>query len=147
MPRDPRSAPSPAGVLGVGTDLVEVGRLRVAIERQAGLRERLFTTAEWDYAARHRDPMPHLAARFAAKESVMKALRHGMEHMAFHEIEVVRDEGTGAPELRLHGRAAEVATRAGVGGWRLSLTHTGELAQAVAIALSDGAASSEGAGP
>ena len=123
------------GVLGVGTDLVDVDRMRAALDRQAALRERLFTPAEWEYAARHRDPLPHLAARFAAKESIMKALGHGMEHMSFHEIEVVRDEQTGAPAVRLHGRAAQVAARAGVGAWRLSLTHTSSLAQAVAIAL------------
>ena len=110
-------------------------RVRTALDRQAGLRDRLFTPAEWEYAARHRDPLPHLAARFAAKEAVMKALGHGMEHMSFHEIEVVRDDDTGAPAVQLHGRAAEVAERSGVGGWRLSLTHTSSLAQAVAIAL------------
>ena len=137
VPPDPTGLP---GVLGVGTDLVDVDRVRAALDRQERLRDRLFTPAEWEYSARHRDPMPHLAARFAAKESVMKALGHGMEHMSFHEIEVVRDERTGAPAVLLHGRAAEVASRAGVHGWRLSLTHTSSLAQAVAIALGGGRA-------
>lgn len=134
----PLDASDLPGVLGVGTDLVDVDRVRAALDRQAGLRDRLFTPAEWEYAARHRDPLPHLAARFAAKESVMKALGRGMEHMSFHEIEVVRDDETGAPAVRLHGRAAEVAERAGAQSWRLSLTHTSTLAQAVAIALTGG---------
>jgi holo-[acyl-carrier protein] synthase len=135
MADDPPGVAALPGVAGVGTDLVEVERVRAALERRDGLRQRLFTEREWAYAARHRDPVPHLAARFAAKESVMKALGHGMEHMSFHEIEVVRDDRSGAPAVQLHGRAAEVAAATGVGGWHLSLTHTSSLAQAVAIAL------------
>ena len=50
-------------VVGLGTDLAEVDALRRALGRRPGLRHRLFTDAEWDYAARHRDPMPHLAGR------------------------------------------------------------------------------------
>lgn len=122
------------GVIGVGTDLVDVDRVRAALDRQPGLRTRLFTDDEWDYAARHRDPHPHLAARFAAKEAVMKALGRGMSSMGFAEIEVVRDDH-GAPAVVLHGAAAQVATAAGVAGFHLSLTHTDSLAQAVAIAV------------
>jgi holo-[acyl-carrier protein] synthase len=125
--------PSPGPTLGVGTDLVEVERLRAALDRRPGLRTRLFTAAEWDYATRHRDPMIHLAARFAAKESVMKALGRGMDTMSFAEIEVVHDPH-GAPTVRLHGRAAAVAADVGVADWLLSLTHTATLAQAVALA-------------
>jgi holo-[acyl-carrier protein] synthase len=121
-------------VLGVGTDLVDVERVRRALERQPGLRTRLFTESEWDYAARHRDPHPHLAARFAAKEAVMKALGRGMSSMGFAEIEVRRDEH-GAPSIALHGAAAHAAAVAGVAEWHLSLTHTDALAQAVAVAV------------
>ena len=87
------------GVVGVGTDLVDVDRVRRALERRPGLRTRLFTESEWAYATRHRDPHPHLAARFAAKEAVMKALGRGMSSMGFAEIEVVRDD-SGAPSNR-----------------------------------------------
>jgi len=121
------------GSIGVGTDLVEVERLRAALARRPGLRERLFTADEWAYADRHRDPLTHLAARFAAKESVMKALGRGMDTMSFAEIEVVHDVH-GAPSVRLHGRAAAAAAEAGVDSWLLSLTHTSSLAQAVAVA-------------
>jgi len=127
---------SPAGVVGVGTDLVDVARVRAALGRQEGLKERLFTEAEWAYAHRHRDPMPHLAARFAAKEAVMKALGRGMDAMSFHEIGVVRD-ADGRPSVELSGRAARVAADAGVAGWQVSLTHTAELAQAVAVAVGE----------
>lgn len=124
------------GVLGLGTDLVEVERMRRALARQPGLRTRLFTVDEWDYAARHHDPHPHLAARFAAKEAVMKALGRGMSSMGFAEIEVARSSA-GVPSVRLSGSAASIAEDAGVTGWHLSLTHTDLMAQAVAIAVGD----------
>lgn len=125
---------APAGAVGVGTDLVEVDRLRAALARRPGLRERLFTDGEWEYAARHRDPFPHLAARFAAKESVMKALGHGMDSMSFTDIEVVRGDA-GAPGVVLWGRAEQLASERGVVEWLLSLSHTGSMAQAIAIAV------------
>jgi len=134
------------GVLGVGTDLVDVERVRRALERHPGLRDRLFTEREWDYAARHRDPHPHLAARFAAKEAVMKALGHGMSSMGFVEIEVVRNE-SGAPSIALDRSAAAVAAAAGVSRWHLSLTHTDALAQAVAIAIGPCAPTGSGTTP
>lgn len=121
-------------VLGVGTDLVEVDVLRAALERRSGLRTRLFTDEEWSYAARHRDPLPHLAARFAAKEAVMKALGQGMTRIRFVDVEV-RREGS-SPGVALHATAAEEARRVGVGGWLVSLTHTRSLAHAMVIAVS-----------
>lgn len=124
----------PATVLGVGTDLVDVPELRAALERQPGLRARLFCDDEWSYAQRHRDPAPHLAARFAAKEAVMKALGAGMSEIGFTEIEVVRRD-SGAPRLLLHGRAASRAEQLGVVAWHLSLTHTRSVAHAIAVAM------------
>jgi holo-[acyl-carrier protein] synthase len=120
-------------VVGVGTDLVEVERLRVALDRRPGLADRLFTATERADSARHRDPLPHLAARFAAKESVMKALGRGIGAMAFTDIEV-RSGVSGAPRPMLSGRAQQCASELGVRGWHLSLTHTASLAQAVAVA-------------
>lgn len=124
-----------AGVVGVGIDLVDVDRLRAALQRRSGLRTRLFTESEWAYAHRHRDPHPHLAARFAAKEATMKALGVGMSSIRFDEVEVHREHG--APSLRLDGAALEVADRRGVGCWHVSLTHTSALAQALVVAVGD----------
>ena len=138
-PGDPGGRP-----IGVGTDLVDVERLRGALDRRRGLRARLFTDAEWEYAARHRDPLPHLAARFAAKESVMKALGRGMDSMGFTEIVVVRDVH-GAPGVVLSGRAEVIADELGVGGWLLTLSHTDSLAQAVAIAVTASVVATGGA--
>ena len=121
-------------VMGLGSDLVEIERLRRALERQPRLAERLFTEGELAYASSHRDPSKSLAARFGAKEAVMKAFGVGIGAFAFTDCEVVRDD-EGAPSIVLHGRAAELAEQRGVRGWQLSLTHTESIAMAVAVAL------------
>ena len=113
---------------GVGIDLVDIARLERALEDRPRLAERLFTQAEREYAAAKAAPVRHLAARFCAKEAVVKAL--ALEHWAFQEIEVVATES--APEVRLSGGAAE---RAGQLSARpvVSLTHTDTTAGAVAM--------------
>ena len=115
--------------LGVGIDLLEIDRLERALERRPRLAERLFTEAERAYAASRARPGQHLAARFCAKESVAKAL--GLEAWSFRDIEVV--DTAAAPEVRLHGSAAERAEALGV-RLMLSMTHSRGDAAAVAIA-------------
>lgn len=122
------------GVIGIGTDLVEVARFRLALERRAGLAERLFSDAERAYADRFRDPTKSLAARFGAKEAVMKALGVGLWKFALRDVEVMRHR-SGEPYLALHDKAAALATERGVREWRLTLTHTDSMAMAVALAL------------
>jgi holo-[acyl-carrier protein] synthase len=121
-------------IVGVGTDLVEVDRFRLAMQRRAKLPERLFSEAEREYAFRQRDPAKSLAARFGAKEAVMKAMGVGLWKFKLRDVEVVRQRG-GAPTVMLHGRAAEMAAERGVRAWHLSLTHTNTTAMAVAIAV------------
>jgi len=121
-------------VIGIGIDTVEVERFRRALHRRPGIAERLFTPAEQAYGRRQRDPTQRLAARFAAKEAVMKALGVGLGAFAFRDVEVVK-ASSGAPSVALTGRAAEVAVARGVAGWRLSITHTALVAEAVAVAL------------
>ena len=119
---------------GIGIDAVEVERFRQVLHRRPRMAERLFTEGERAYGGRWRDPAPRLAARFAAKEAVMKALAVGLGAFAFQDVEVVSRD-SGAPSLVLRGEAEALAERLGVEGWRLSLTHTESLAQAVAVAL------------
>lgn len=121
-------------VLGIGTDLVELDRFRLALERRPRIGERLFSDAERAYAARFRNPVPHLAARFGAKEAVMKAMSVGLWKFALRDVEVVRLP-SGQPVVRLHRRAAELAAERGVGTWHLTLTHSESTALAVAVAL------------
>ncbi|HXY92661.1 MAG TPA: holo-ACP synthase [Acidimicrobiia bacterium] len=121
-------------VIGVGTDLVEVARFRTAIERTASLPQRLFSEAERAYASDQHDPAKSLAARFAAKEALMKALGVGLGDIDFHDVEVVREEG-GAPTLVVRGRAETLASERGVTRWLLSMSHTDSTAMAVVIAV------------
>jgi len=124
-----------ARIVGLGTDLVEVPRFRLAMERRGErLGERLFSDDERAYAYRQKDPAKSLAARFGAKEAVMKALGVGLWKFKLRDVEVVRQKG-GAPRVALHGRAAELADERGVRDWHLSLTHTDSTALAVAIAV------------
>ena len=120
--------------VGIGIDAVEVPRFRRVLERRPGLRERLFTEGELAYAARFADPAPRLAARFAVKEAAMKSLGVGLGAFRFHDVEVVRQRG-GAPGLAVAGRASELAERREVTGWRVSITHTDLMAEAVVLAL------------
>ncbi len=112
---------------GVGIDLIEIERLERALARYPRLAERVFTDAERKYAADRARPGRHLAARFAAKEAVVKAL--GMPGgFGLREIEVIAGE---PPAVRLSGNAAEAAAGRRVD---VSLTHSREHAAAVAVA-------------
>jgi holo-[acyl-carrier protein] synthase len=122
-------------IVGLGTDLVEVARFRLALERRGDrLAERLFSDEERAYAGRQKDPSKSLAARFGAKEAVMKAMGVGLWKFKLRDVEVVRAK-SGAPSVALHGRAADMAAERGIVGWQLSLTHTETTAMAIAIAL------------
>lgn len=121
-------------MIGLGVDAVEVDRFRLVLRRTPRLAERLFTPDERAYGARFRDPAPRLAARFAAKEATMKALGVGLGAFDFHDVEVCVAP-SGAPSLRLSGRAAAVAGGLGVTALHVSITHTDTLAEAVVAAL------------
>jgi holo-[acyl-carrier protein] synthase len=111
----------------IGIDVIEIERIERALERRPRLAERLFTAAELGYCRERARPGRHLAARFAAKEAVIKAL--GGPALAPAEIEIIADP---APEVTLHGRAAELA---GPREFSVSLTHSRDTAAAVALAL------------
>jgi holo-[acyl-carrier protein] synthase len=115
-------------VIGIGIDVVDIRRLGEILDRRPGLAERLFTEAERTV------PLPSLAARFAAKEAAMKALGVGLGAFGFHDVSIVREEG-GRPRLLVTGAAAELAGRMGVRSWKVSLTHTDAVAEAVVVAL------------
>jgi holo-[acyl-carrier protein] synthase len=121
-------------VIGLGIDAVDIARFRTVLARRPGMAERLFTAGERAYAALQVDPAPSLAARFAAKEAVMKALGVGIGAFRFTDVEVVRLAG-GQPSLMVRGDAASLARELGVGKFLVSLTHTSLLAEAVVAAL------------
>ena len=119
---------------GIGIDAVDVARFRAVVARTPGVVDRMFTVAERDSVAGSVDPVPRLAARFAAKEAVMKALGVGLGAFALRDVEVVTN-AAGAPSIRLAGGAERAADAAGVAEWKVSLTHTASIAQAVVAAL------------
>ncbi len=120
-------------MVGIGVDVVDIERFRTSLQRTPTMRERLFTDVELAYVAPQADPVPSLAARFAAREAVMKALGLGLGAFGFHEVWVERAE-SGAPFLQITGRAADLADRAGVRRWHLSLTHSDLVAVAYVLA-------------
>lgn len=122
-----------AALAGVGVDAVDLPRFRRVLARRPGIVHRVFTEGERAYAQRHADPSSRLAARFAVKEAVMKALGVGLGAFRLRDVEVGRLD-SGAPTVVLHGSAAELATRRGVSRWHVSLTHSEAVAVAVVLA-------------
>ena len=120
-------------MIGIGVDVVEIERFRTSLERTPTMRERLFTASELAYVGPKSDPVPSLAARFAAREAVMKSLGVGLGAFGFHDVWVERAE-SGAPYLAFAGAAADLAASAGVVRWHLSLTHSDLVAVAYVVA-------------
>jgi holo-[acyl-carrier protein] synthase len=119
-----------ASVIGVGTDIVQISRMRKAIARWADrLALRILSADEWAYCRTRRDAAPHVAARFAAKEAGMKALGLGWAGASWTDLEVVRAP-SGQPSLQLTGRAARRMAELGGDAVFVSLTHDGDYAAA-----------------
>jgi holo-[acyl-carrier protein] synthase len=127
-------------ILGIGTDMIEIGRIERSIE-QFGQRflDRIFTPGEIAYCQqKKKHAAESYAARFAAKEAGAKALGTGISRgITWKEIEVRRKPG-GPPTLHLSGRALKRADHLGIGRLSLSLTHSRNLAMAVVIAEDQG---------
>lgn len=123
-------------VLALGMDLVDLERIRHAYQRYGeSFATRICTADEWAYCRSHTDVIPFLAARFAAKEAVSKALGTGIgTHCALHDIEVVKNQA-GAPSILLHGAAGVYTRERGITDWLLTLTHSRLSAAATVIAL------------
>lgn len=120
-------------IKGIGVDAVDIERFRTSLLRTPSMRDRLFTAEELAYVAPKLDPVPSLAARFAAREAVMKAMGLGLGAFGFHDVWVARAE-SGEPSLVVVGKALELAKERGVSSWHLSLTHTDIVAIAYVVA-------------
>ena len=120
-------------IFGIGVDAVDIERFRRSLQRTPSMRERLFTEHELAYVAPKIDPVPSLAARFASREAVMKAMGLGLGAFGFHDVWVDRRE-SGEPHLNVTGRAAELAHERGIETWHLSITHTDQVAIAYVVA-------------
>lgn len=124
--------------LAHGIDLVEVARIAAMCDDHPDkFVERCFTAGERAYCLGRKRQAEHLAARFAAKEAVLKALGTGLANgLLWTDIEVTRD-AEGAPGIRLHGRAVEIAAGRGIRSWLVSLSHTETNAIASVIGVGD----------
>ena len=121
-------------MLTTGIDMVEVWRIREARERFGERFLNRIYTEEEQRTSRMRDP--ELAARFASKEAVMKALGTGVRGVGWKDIEIVPMRG-GKPEVRLHGRAKEVAERIGLTDLAVSQTHSIEYAMSIVVGTAE----------
>lgn len=128
MSEAPRPAPRLAAPISVGTDVIEIERIRRALERPR-FRERCFTEAERAYCDSKANPAESYAGRFAGKEAVGKALGCGVR-FTWREIEIA---GRPKPRVTLSGKTARWAERVRAGAIDVSMSHSRELAQAVAI--------------
>ena len=122
-------------IIGLGFDATDIPRIASTLERYGDrFLQRVFTEGEIAYCTRRRNPAPHLAGRFAAKEACMKALGTGYScGVIWKDIEVVRDDGP--PQLRLHGGAALRAEQMRVTKSLLTITHADALAMAQVMLL------------
>jgi len=122
-------------IVGLGIDATEIDRIEATIARHGDrFLSRIFTEGEIAYCQRHRNPGPSFAARFAAKEAVMKALGTGhAQGVLWRDVEVVRHGGP--PQLRLHGGALRRFEALGAQSSLLTLTHARDLAIAQVLLL------------
>lgn len=122
--------------IAVGVDVVDLDRFESVISRQTSFLDRVFTPGERDYCDKSTAPSvrcQRYAARFAAKEAVMKALGCGLGSFGFHDVAVARDE-SGEPLLVVQGKAAVLADERGITRWMISLTHSDLVAVALVVA-------------
>ena len=120
--------------VAVGVDVVDLDRFESVMTRQKSFLDRVFTAGEREYCDRAKATSvrcQRYAARFAAKEAVMKALGCGLGAYGFHDVEVARDDDSGEPSLLVKGKAAVLADERGITRWMVSLSHS----DLVAIAL------------
>jgi holo-[acyl-carrier protein] synthase len=119
----------------VGVDMVSVERVARLVAGGDGVSERIFTPGELEYCRPKRQRVEHMAARFAAKEAVLKAFGTGLGHqMRWTDVEIAKT-ARGRPVVRLHGEVAALAKRRGLEDLDVSLSHTGGLALAQAVAV------------
>jgi holo-[acyl-carrier-protein] synthase len=119
-------------ILGIGTDIIEIGRVREALERPAFAR-RVFTAAERKYCeGRGAQRFASFAARFAGKEAVLKAFGTGLTAGSWQDVEITAD-AAGRPLVRLSGYFGELAVRQGVAAVHITLSHARDYAVAQVI--------------
>ncbi|OPL07380.1 MAG: hypothetical protein AVO33_05595 [delta proteobacterium ML8_F1] len=123
-------------IVGVGTDIIEIARVKAAVMKHKTFLERVFSPEEISYFRTRKDNYASLAATFAGKEAVSKVLGTGFRRMKWTDIEISRDP-SGKPHVLLRGGAQTIAGELGIVRILVSLSHSGENALAYAIGLSE----------
>jgi len=125
-------------IYGIGTDIIEVSRIKTVMERDIGFREKIFTEGEITYCEKMKNKYQNYAARFSAKEAFLKAIGTGWRFgIRFADIDVYHDD-FGKPLIHLTGKAEELALREGITKIHVSLSHLKEIATAVVILENEG---------
>ena len=125
------------GTAGIGVDMLKIERMEQVMRRRPSFVRRVFTEEERAYCDTSARPAEHYAARFAAREAVLKALGTGFSGgVGLRDVSVTRD-AAGRPQALLTGRAAQIARERGVREIALSISHTREVAVANALAVTD----------
>jgi len=119
-------------IIGIGTDIIEIVRIKKAIQTRPKMVERIFTPAELEYCQGKGDFFAALAARFAAKEAVAKALGTGFRGFKWQDIEVVNDE-LGKPFVKIYGKAMGKVEELGITKIEISLSHSRDYAVAMVV--------------
>ncbi len=121
--------------LGLGVDLIEIKRFKKICQRTKSFTNKVFSKDEIAYCSKKSDPLIHLAARFAAKEAVLKSMKVGFTNgVGYKDVEVKNDDN-GAPYVCLYGNAKEIAESLEIVEIPISLSHTENDAVCCAIAI------------
>ena len=134
----PGWSPTMTAIVGHGVDIIDLKEFERHVETSGEhFVGRCFTEHERSYAGDGPNRIPRLAARFAAKEAVLKAIGTGwIKGISWKDVELVRDP-SGAPSIRVSGAVARIADSRGISGFLVSLSHTGRMAMASVIAVGD----------
>jgi holo-[acyl-carrier protein] synthase len=124
-------------IFGIGTDIIEIGRIEDKLNRTRGLREKIFTPREIEYSESRGRSGEHFAARFAAKEAFFKAMGTGWRSgYRFDDVEIAND-ALGKPEVLVHRKVKDFCEANGISRSHVTLSHSRELAKAVVILEKD----------
>ncbi len=121
-------------ILGVGTDVIEVVRIKQAVEKYGErFLRRLFTPAEIEYCSARKNSALHYAGRFASKEAAFKAMGRGWGgEISWKDVEIA-NLASGAPQITFHGKALEVITEKKMTRAHVSISHIEDIATAIVI--------------